>query len=47
MTIRNVVVVDNQEILIEDLPEDERNRLINNLNKEALRLLNYYEEKTA
>ena len=45
MTIKNIVVIDGEEVQIETLPN--RKELAYRLKKEALEEINYYEEKTA
>ena len=45
MKILNLVVIDGQEVRIEDLPEEEREELVNNLNRTALKKFNYAEEE--
>lgn len=45
LKILNLVVIDGKEVRIEDLPEEEREELVNNLNRTALKKFNYAEEE--
>ena len=45
MKILNLVVIDGKEVRIEDLPEEEREELVNNLNRTSLKKFNYAEEE--
>lgn len=45
MRIMNIVVIDGKEVEIEDLPEEVRRKLAENLNRAALEKIGYREVK--
>lgn len=47
LTYRNIVVIAEEKVELETLPEKERERLAGEWNRAAARKLNYIEEKTA
>lgn len=47
MTYRNIVVINEEEVNIETLPKEEKERLAREWNRAAARKLNYIEDKTA
>ena len=47
LTYRNIVVIAEEKVDLETLPQEERERLAREWNRTAARKLNYIEEKTA
>lgn len=48
MKIKNIIVINGEEIDMEDLSESDRQKIVNQLNSIALGHLNYYaEDQTA
>lgn len=47
MTYRNIVVINGEEVNVETLPKEEKERLAREWNRAAARKLNYIEDKTA
>ena len=47
LTYRNIVVIAEEKVDLETLPQEERERLAREWNRAAARKLNYIEEKTA
>ena len=45
--IMNIVVIDGKEVLIETLPDENRQRLKDTSNRRGLEMASYKEDKTA